>query len=48
MPEHPRLLICGKKFAQDRWRSASVSLDGLLDYDEEVSPMHCCERLHCP
>ena len=36
MPETPRLLITGKKSATDRWRSASVSLDGLLDYDEEV------------
>lgn len=37
MPELPRLLICGKRTAKDRWRSASVSLDGLLDYDEEVN-----------
>ena len=35
----PRLLIRGKRSASDRWRSASVSLDGLLDYDEEVSPL---------
>ena len=38
MPDVPRLLIRGKRSASDRWRSASVSLDGLLDYDEEVSP----------
>lgn len=38
MPEIPRLLMRGKRSAMDRWRSASVSLDGLLDYDEEVNP----------
>ena len=37
MPEIPRLLMRGKRSAMDRWRSASVSLDGLLDYDEEVT-----------
>lgn len=36
LPAHPRLLIHGKRFAKERWRSASISLDGLLDYDEEV------------
>ena len=39
MPDVPRLLIRGKRSASDRWRSASVSLDGLLDYDEEVGPL---------
>ena len=43
VPDVPRLLIRGKKSACERWRSASVSLDGLLDYDEEVSPMHTCD-----
>ncbi len=40
MPEIPRLLMRGKRSAMDRWRSASVSLDGLLDYDEEVNPTY--------
>lgn len=41
MPDVPRLLIRGMRSASDRWRSASVSLDGLLDYDEEVGPSGC-------
>ncbi|EIE19235.1 hypothetical protein COCSUDRAFT_49062 [Coccomyxa subellipsoidea C-169] len=35
VPEVPRLLFRGKRSAKERWRSASISLDGLLDYDEE-------------
>ena len=42
MPDVPRLLIRGKRSASDRWRSASVSLDGLLDYDEEVTLVSGC------
>ena len=45
MPELPRLLLRGRKSAHDRWRSASVSLDGLLDYDEEVSLVDTCDTL---
>ena len=36
MPAQPRLLVRGRRFPKERWRSASISLDGLLDYDEEV------------
>jgi hypothetical protein len=36
LPEYPRMLFRGKRSAKERWRSASISLDGLLDYDEEV------------
>ena len=36
VPVQLKLLVRGKRFAQERWRSASISLDGLLDYDEEV------------
>ena len=36
MPAQLKLVVRGKRFAQERWRSASISLDGLLDYDEEV------------
>ena len=38
VPAQLKLLVRGKRFAQERWRSASISLDGLLDYDEEVGP----------
>ena len=43
VPEVPRLLFRGKRSAKERWRSASISLDGLLDYDEEVT--HCVRML---
>lgn len=36
LPDYPRVLFRGKRYAKDRWRSASISLDGLLDYDEDV------------
>ncbi len=36
VPAQLKLVVRGKRFAQERWRSASISLDGLLDYDEEV------------
>jgi hypothetical protein len=41
-PAQPRLLVRGRRFPHERWRSASISLDGLLDYDEEVPllPLH--------
>jgi hypothetical protein len=42
LPQCPRLLIRGKRFAKERWRSASISLDGLLDYDEEVCIIFIC------
>ncbi|KAK9904952.1 hypothetical protein WJX75_006352 [Coccomyxa subellipsoidea] len=35
LPEYPRMLFRGKRSSKERWRSASISLDGLLDYDEE-------------
>lgn len=47
LPDYPRVLFRGKRFAKERWRSASISLDGLLDYDEEVllllHVLQCCD-----
>ena len=38
MPAAPALMLKGRRMAHERWRSAAISLDGLLDYDEEAWP----------
>ena len=38
MPPAPAIMLKGRRMAHERWRSAAISLDGLLDYDEEARP----------
>ena len=38
MPAAPAIMLKGRRMAHERWRSAAISLDGLLDYDEEAWP----------
>ena len=47
MPGAPALMLRGRRMERERWRSAAISLDGLLDYDEEARP-RCCRACACP
>ena len=42
MPATPAIMLKGRRMERERWRSAAISLDGLLDYDEEARQRCCC------
>lgn len=47
MPATPAIMLKGRRMERERWRSAAISLDGLLDYDEEAR-LCCCRDCLCP